>query len=165
MRIDVSTGYPSRENIQENHSESASGDDDVGFIDEEYEDQETILQSDHYEDIDPLSDFDAPHQNSQNQHIGLDFGTDYEHPRAIQQIPPDMAVDSSTRYNLIHSLNLDIPESGNLIRHHVYRLPVTRSQDITHHLGSLSDVAADSADTSRKRSKFFSRINPFKKKN
>ena len=138
---------------------------DIEENDEEYEDQETLIKSNYYEDVNPLSDLDTLYPNFQEQHISHDFGTEYDHPpMAIQQISPDMAVDSSRRYSLVQSLNLDIPENGDLIRHHVYRLPATRSQDIIHYPGSLNEVEADSADASRRGSNIFRKINPLKKK-
>ena len=157
-----------------------NGDDQ--FIDDDFQDQEMITQEvDPFEFIDifppedeiyaqPYDALEFPIVFSPDEEIyaqpfdALEFPVGNIDP--LPQIPPDMIVDSNRRYNLIQTLNLDVPDDGSLVENHVYRLPEDLTPDDQVRHSSFLGETSSLPDKSKKLKapEFLRKLNPFRKR-
>ena len=128
------------------------------YMDDDFDDQEQLtIETDPYGDIE-ISDYLQPYN---------DIDISVPIPGKLLQIPPDMMVDRTRRYELIQRLNLDVPDDGALVEGHVYTLPEDGDLFTEDHIRQNPYVAETSSPNrprASKAPKFLRKLNPFRKK-
>ena len=138
------------------------------FMDDDFEDQQQLtIETDPYEFIDfQLGNIEIP--DYPQPYNLIDVSVPFADIGQLPQIPPNMTVDSTRRYELIQRLNLDVPDDGSLVEGHVYALPDEAHFFTEDQIRQNPYVAETSSLNHRPRvpkaPKFLRRFNPFRKR-